>query len=213
MKKIWIALFFFCIASFSFGQEEKPMRVLITGFEIFGGNEINPSEQLILFVQKGNNIPGFSIKAIILPVAYFECWYVLQKNIEEFDPDAVICFGYAPGSDKIRIESTAKNYDGGYLDNRQRSHQGIIVERGPQKYKSGLPMAKIQKELEKADIPVGITYSAGTYVCNHIFYQLMHYASQQKKIKAGFIHVPLWSVQGNPSLWKMLECVLGALKQ
>jgi len=219
-KHSWIGIpiiFFVLIViefSFPYNAISKPSsgyRILITGFEPFGGFDSNPSEELVHFINSkfSNNSPNnFTIKGVILPVTYFESWKIFFRNINSFNPDFVISLGYAPGSNKIRIESTAKNKDRGSKDNKGVSHYGPIIPNGALTYNNALPIRNIQKALGENGIESYISNDAGGYLCNHIFYNLMHHGGIGPKMKAGFIHIPSWSVE---RLWKAIEIAIKVL--
>lgn len=168
------------------------MKVLITGFEPFGKHRINPSQNLI------NAIPTDSVDNIqlfkhILPVDTDQTPKRLLHTMDEHSPDAVLSFGLAPGRQKITIERLAVNLmDFRIPDNNGKtiSEQPIIKD-GPAAYFSTLPVRGILDALQSAGIPADLSMSAGTYLCNQVFYTMMHHITTRKlPTLAGFIHLP-----------------------
>jgi pyroglutamyl-peptidase len=168
------------------------LRVLLTGFEPFGGEKINPSFEAI----KRIDFQKLSCEAWVLelPVVFYESSKLIIERIHEIKPDIIIMVGQAGGRKEISIERIAINLD----DSKVPDNKGVTPRQdpisvfGPVAYFSTLPIHAIQRELEDANIPCGISNSAGTYVCNHIFYSTMHELAQlhTSKLMAGFIHVP-----------------------
>ena len=165
--------------------------ILLTGFEPFGGSHINPSIEACKPLD-GKTINGVKIKVVQIPLRYDEVKPDLIKAIEETKPVAVICTGQA-GSSIINLERVAINV----VDARLPYNCGTqpvdktIDPTGPAAYFSKLPLRKLLSALTEAKIPAVISNSAGTFGCNHIFYELMHYVSESHiDIPAGFIHVP-----------------------
>lgn len=167
------------------------MVILITGFEPFGNDEINPSYEAVKRIGL-ENIEHQIIKAC-LPVVFHRSLEELYKLIEEHKPDLVLCVGQAGGRTHMTIERIGINLDDARIpDNAGNSpvDQVIIVE-GSDGYFSNLPIKAMAYEMNANGIPTSISNSAGTYVCNHILYGLMHYIHEKNPhIKGGFIHVP-----------------------
>jgi pyroglutamyl-peptidase len=184
-------------------------KILITGFQPFGGYENNPSEELVHFVNLHHKqFEDCLIKGVVLPVAYFESWEILNQNINAFKPDIVISFGYAPDTNGMRIESIARNYDGGSSDNSGKSHCGEIISDGTLRCNSTLAIEEINKALIKNGFSSFISDDAGEYICNHIFYNLMNYSRSYPEMKAGFIHIPSWTVEGKKGLFEALKIII-----
>jgi pyroglutamyl-peptidase len=170
----------------------EPMKtILLTGFEPFNGSNINPSIEACR-PHDGKTINGVKIKVVEIPLRYDEVKPALVKAIEETQPTAVICTGQS-GSSTINLERVAINV----ADARIPYNCGTkpvdkpIEQDGPVAYFSTLPLRKLLTTLMEAKIPTVISNSAGTFGCNHIFYELMHYVSVNSlDIPAGFIHVP-----------------------
>ena len=167
------------------------MRVLITGFDKFGGESINPSNLCV------NSLPdvidNIEIKKITLPTVFKDSSRVLEENIDLFSPNIIICVGQAGGRSKITPERIAINIDDARIpDNNGNSPIDETIRKdGENAYFSTLPIKAIVDELNKNNIPSAISNTAGTFVCNHIMYESLYLASKKyPNIKAGFIHIP-----------------------
>jgi len=165
--------------------------ILLTGFEPFGGSHINPSIEACKPLD-GKEYNGYKVKVAEIPLRFNEVRSNLVKAIEETKPSAVICTGQA-GSSMIRPERVAINV----ADARMAYNCGKkpvdepIVDDGPVAYLSTLPLRKMLAAIEEEKVPVTISNSAGTFGCNHIFYDLMHHIEEKELgIPGGFIHVP-----------------------
>lgn len=167
------------------------MKIIVTGFAPFGGDVINPSYEAVKLLP--DTLDGCELIKLEMPVSYEACRTILEWMIPLYCPDCVVCLGQAKGRTAITPEyvainlkhSTAPdNSDVVYLD-------APVIPDGPAAYFTTLPVREMVTDLQNADLPGFVSYSAGTYVCNCLMYQLMnllntHYPS----IKGGFIHVP-----------------------
>ncbi|RKP56633.1 pyroglutamyl-peptidase I [Pararobbsia silviterrae] len=167
--------------------------ILITGFEPFGDDAVNPSWEAALRVD-GERMGDATIVARRLPCVVGTVQAALIAAIEETNPDVVIGVGLAAGRADISIERIAINIvDARIPDNA--GHQPIdepVIEEGPAAYFSALPIKAIARDLREAGIPASISQTAGTYVCNAMFYALRHYiATARPALRGGFVHVPL----------------------
>ena len=172
------------------------MKVLMTGFDPFGGESVNPAYEAVKALP--GEIEGAQIIKREVPTVYGKAARILKQEMEKIHPDIVICVGQAGGRAGISIEKVAINYrDARIQDNAGNQPQDCpILAEGTDAYFATLPVKKIVAELQKAGIPAQISYSAGTFVCNDIFYSLMHMAANEYPgIKAGFIHVPFIPLQ------------------
>jgi len=166
------------------------MKILLTGFEPFGKATSNPSGEIV------KQISGDNIVTAILPVAYAKSAERLLALIEEHDPDVVICLGQAEGRTEITPERVAINLDDARLaDNEGVLRSGIkIIDGGPDAYFSTLPVKEIVEVIKAKGVPAAVSLSAGTFLCNHIFY-----VAQNKftgtNVRSGFVHVPLMDEQ------------------
>ncbi|MEB6550452.1 pyroglutamyl-peptidase I [Heyndrickxia sporothermodurans] len=167
-------------------------KVLITGFDPFGQDQINPALEAIKRF-KDRIIENVEVVTLEVPTVFHESIKVVIKAIELHQPDVVICVGQAGGRTQITPERVAINIDDARIpDNRQKQPiDEAIVENGPVGYWSSLPIKRIVHNMKKSGIPSAISNSAGTFVCNHLFYGVMNYIEKNTPhIRGGFIHIP-----------------------
>jgi pyroglutamyl-peptidase len=185
-------------------MKQSITAVLVTGFEPFGGEKENPSA-LIARSLHGQLIGGCQVTGVVLPCVFGEAITVLKRALREVQPGLVICVGQAGGRAEITPERIAINLDDARIpDNAGRQPMDRpIVRRAPVAYWSTLPIKAIVAALRRRKIPATVSPTAGTYVCNHVFYGLMHALRRKPGIRGGFIHVPFLPEQasaGQPSL-------------
>jgi pyroglutamyl-peptidase len=174
-------------------------NVLLTGFEPFGGESINPSGEIARQLH-GTVIGGHRVVGALLPCVFGAAITELKKQIRVTKPVLVICVGQAGGRPEITPERVAINVDDARIpDNAGRQPvDRPIVRGGPAAYWSTLPIKAIVAELQRRKVPAAVSQTAGTFVCNHVFYGLMHELRRQKKVRGGFIHVPFLPAQAKP---------------
>lgn len=180
------------------------MKILVTAFEPFNGRDINPS-QLILEQLEASE--GVTLMKELLPVEFKATTEILKKRLKEHRPDVVISLGQAGNRPEISVERVAINLDNCRSSNGQKviaDNAGDtpvdepIVADGPQAYFSNLPVWEIVEAIQKVGVDAAGSYTAGTYVCNHVMYTVLHeVAINYPDMKAGFIHVPFLPEQ-NP---------------
>lgn len=167
------------------------MKVLVTGFEPFGGEKINPALAAVKLLPK--EINGAQVIVRELPTVFRKSIDVLFSEIEKVNPDVVICVGQAGGRFAISVERVAINVDDARIPDNE-GNQPVdepIFPDGENAYFSTLPIKRIVEAIKKEKIPAEVSNTAGTYVCNHVMYGVLYYASKKKpNMKAGFIHVP-----------------------
>jgi pyroglutamyl-peptidase len=166
-------------------------KVLITGFEPFGGERVNPSWEVVKQLND-MELAGARIIARQLPCVFGAALEALNAAIDEVQPVMVLAIGQAGGRTDITIERVAINVDDARIPDNQ-GQQPIdepIVESGPAAYFSTLPIKAIVDSMREAGIPASVSQTAGTYVCNHVMYGLLHRLNSQQAIKGGFIHIP-----------------------
>jgi len=182
-------------------------NVLITGFEPFGGDTLNPSAQAARELD-GRIVAGQRVTGIVLPCVFGESLVALRREIRRLKPGLVICAGQAGGRGQMGVEGLAVNIANAAMPDNA-GHQPVncrVVRRGPAAYWSTLPVEAIVAALQAADLPASVSHSAGTFVCNHVFYGLMRMLAQMRAVRGGFIHVPYLPAQarriagGTPSL-------------
>ena len=166
-------------------------KVLLTGFEAFGGSVINPSEIAVSRLD-GTTIAGSEVVGLTLPCAFGSALDVLRHAIHRHRPKLVVCAGQAGGRSEISIERIAINVDDARIPDNLGAQpiDQPIVRSGPPSYWSTLPIKSIVHELQLAGIKSGVSQTAGTFVCNHVFYGLMRTLAPKKGVRGGFVHVP-----------------------
>jgi len=166
-------------------------NVLITGFEPFGGERLNPSWEVVKQLND-MELVGARIVARQLPCVFGAALDALNAAIDEVQPVMVLAIGQAGGRTDITIERVAINVDDARIpDNQgQQPVDEPIVAGGPAAYFSTLPIKAMVSSMREAGIPAAVSQTAGTYVCNHVMYGLLHRFSGQREVKGGFIHIP-----------------------
>ncbi len=154
--------------------------MLLTGFEGYGGRSLNPSEQVVKRLA-GTEIAGLRVVGHTLPVNYRELGPRITQLIEELRPRAVICLGLWPGSPLLRLERIAVNIaDFEIPDNVGLMTRGPVVEGGPEACRTTLPIHAIQERLLAAGIPVRLSASAGTFLCNALMYHALRACAERR---------------------------------
>ncbi len=167
------------------------MRFLITGFAPFGESRLNPSYEAVRLLP--DTLGEHEIFRAEIPVVYGKCTDVLLAEIDKVRPDCVLCLGQAAGRDVISLENTAVNVRAsGSPDNAGVKYEGDPIDAdGPESLPSNLPLKEMLAALKEIGIPAKISYSAGTYVCNDLFYSLLRFIGKEKpRLSGGFIHIP-----------------------
>lgn len=170
--------------------------VLLTGFEPFNGATINPAWEAVRALEGWEGMVGehrFRVEVRQLPCVFGQAIEDLVAMVDDVHPDVVIAVGQAGGRPDISVERVAINVDdAAILDNGgQQPVDAAIAAEGPAAYFSTLPIKAIVRALREQGLVAGVSQTAGTFVCNHVFYGLMHHAAgRSQPIKAGFIHVP-----------------------
>jgi pyroglutamyl-peptidase len=167
-------------------------NVLLTGFEPFDGLDLNPSEEIAREIN-GATIARHKIVGALLPCVFGAAIKELKHQLKLHSPDIVICLGLGGGRRALTPERVAINLDDARIpDNSgQQPLDKPVVKDGPAAYFSTLPIKAIVQSLQKRDIPAEISPSAGSFVCNHVFYGLMHeLALHRPEVRGGFMHVP-----------------------
>jgi pyroglutamyl-peptidase len=166
--------------------------ILLTGFEPFNQETINPAWETVRALD-GWSEDGFRVVARQLPCVFGEANDAMARALAALDPAVVIAVGQAGGRCDLSVERVANNIDDApIMDNRQQQLvDQPIVPGGPAAYFSTLPIKAIVQALRAAGLPASVSQTAGTFVCNHVFYGLMHAAASRKgSMRAGFIHIP-----------------------
>ncbi|MFI5357704.1 MAG: pyroglutamyl-peptidase I [Opitutales bacterium] len=176
-------------------------NVLLTGFEPFGDERLNPSAEIARLLH-GEVVAGHPVRGVLLPCVFNASLRELRRELDRGEPALVVCLGQAGGRGAITPERLAVNVDDARIpDNAGRQPvDRPVVRGGPAAYWSTLPIKAIVRRLALRGIPAEVSQSAGTFVCNHVFYALMHALRGRRAVRAGFIHVPWLPGQGRPHL-------------
>lgn len=167
------------------------MKVLITGFDPFGGETVNPALEAVKKLP--DTIAGAEVIKVEIPTVFKKSLEKIEENIIKHNPDIVISVGQAGGRSDITVERVAINIDDARIpDNETNQPIDIaIFEDGENAYFSNLPIKAMVQEVKNGNIPASVSNTAGTFVCNHVMYGILYMASKKyPNIKGGFIHVP-----------------------
>ncbi len=167
------------------------MKILVTGFDPFGGEAVNPAYEAVKLLPK--SIKGAEIITIEIPTVFSRGAERVEKAIVEHKPNAVVCIGQAGGRSCISIERIGVNLKEASIpdnDGNQPADEKI-KEDGENAYFATIPVKAMVNNVRKNGIPSHLSYTAGTYVCNDVMYSLLYMLDKKyKDIKGGFIHVP-----------------------
>jgi len=169
----------------------KHPRILLTGFTPFGNEDINPSWEAVRALD-GKHIAGHSVVARLLPTAFADSARELAQAVDDIAPTLLLGVGQAGGRSRISIERVAINVqDARIADNAgaQPIDEPIVAD-GPAAYFSTLPIKAMLKALLAEGLPAEVSNTAGTFVCNHVAYLMLHLAAKHRGLRAGFIHIP-----------------------
>ena len=167
------------------------MKILITGFDPFDKDTINPSWEIVKSLPPV--IEDVQIIKSEIPTVFIESRLKLIELMDRHSPDVVIAVGQAGGRDVISVERVAINIDDARIaDNRgNRPIDDAIFADGDNAYFSNLPVKAIVRDLQSRKIPANLSNSAGTFVCNHIMYSLLYHIHKNNlSVRGGFVHVP-----------------------
>ncbi len=194
------------------------MRILVTGFEPFGGQSLNPSWEVARALH-GLQLQGAMVVAVQLPCVFAQALPALQQALMQHTPDIVLALGQAEGRCDLSVERIAINVmDARIPDNAGAQPIDVpVIAGGPASYFSTLPIKSLVAGLRASGFPASVSQTAGTFVCNQVFYALQHTLAGQG-VHSGFVHLPLLPEQAahwpGPSLpsWP-LSLQLAAVKQ
>ena len=179
--------------------------VLVTGFDPFDGATINPSWEAARALN-GQAVGGHRVVAGQLPTEFARSLPALQALLQAYRPALVVCCGLAGGRPAISLERVAINVqDARIPDNAgtQPVDEPVAPEAGaPAAYFTTLPVKAMRRAMQQAGIAAEVSQTAGTFVCNHVFYGLMHHLARRgpQGARGGFIHLPWLPGQGEPSM-------------
>lgn len=167
------------------------MKILLTGFEPFGGESANPSWEAVAHLP--DRLGEAELIKCKLPTSYMRAVPCLKEAIDKSHPDIVICIGQNGKSGSIHLETTAVNY----ADSREPDNDGVILQEqkiavdGEEGYAVRLPVQRLKEALEREGLEAELSDSAGTYVCNYVLYSLLELCRKDyPDMQGGFVHVP-----------------------
>jgi pyroglutamyl-peptidase len=173
------------------------MRILLTGFEPFGGDVVNPSWEIARALD-GSTVGGAQVVACQLPCVFGRAPQVLRQALAQGPFALVVALGMAGSRTGLSFERIAVNLDDAPIpDNAgQQPVDRAVLPQGPAAYFSTLPVKRMVDTVRAAGIAADTSQTAGTFVCNHVFYQLMHGLARTPHAPfAGFVHVPVLPAQ------------------
>ena len=172
------------------------MKILVTGFDPFGGEKVNPALEAVKSLP--SEIHGAEIHWVEIPTVFYKSAEVLETAIVRFQPDAVLCIGQAGGRASLTPERVAINQDDARIPDNQ-GNQPIdtpIRLDGQAAYFSTLPIKAMVQAIKEEGLPATVSNTAGTFVCNHLMYQALYLADKKfPHMRAGFMHIPYMTEQ------------------
>lgn len=167
------------------------MKILVTAFDPFGGESINPAQQAVERLE--DSIGGHQIHKLVVPTVFGKAAEMVIREMDTLCPDAVVCVGQAGGRKAVTPERVAINImDANIKDNAGNQPQDEqIVHGGPAAYFSTLPIKKMLSGIREVGLAADVSNTAGTFVCNSLLYSVLHHAAtHMPETGAVFIHVP-----------------------
>lgn len=183
----------------SAGVKHRAPVVLLTGFEPFGGDTVNPS-WLVAQALHGQVIEGATVESLCLPCVFGVSLDVLRQALLRHRPVLVLALGLAANRTALSLERVAINLD----DARIADNAGAqpldqpVAPGGPAAHFSTLPVKAMVQAMLQAGLPAEVSHTAGTFVCNHVFYGLMQQLRRRPGVRGGFMHLPLLPMQAAP---------------
>lgn len=172
------------------------MKILVTGFDPFGGEKINPALEAVKSLP--SVIHGAEIRWVEIPTVFYQSAEVLEAEIDRYQPDVVLCIGQAGGRASLTPERVAINQDDARIPDNQ-GNQPIdtpIRLDGEAAYFSTLPIKAMVQAIKEEGLPATVSNTAGTFVCNHLMYQALYLADKKfSHMRAGFMHIPYMTEQ------------------
>lgn len=167
------------------------MKILLTAFDPFGGEKVNPALEAVKLVP--NSVAGADIIKLEVPTVFRASIDMVARAVEETGPDAVLMIGQAGGRPDMTPERVAINIDDARIPDNQGNQpiDAPIEATGAPAYFSTLPVKAMVEAMRQADLPASVSNTAGTFVCNHLMYGVLHLlATRYPKVRGGFMHVP-----------------------
>ena len=167
------------------------MKILVTGFDPFGGEKVNPALEAVKSLPY--EINGAELHWAVIPTVFYKSAEVLEAEIVRYQPDVVLCIGQAGGRAGLTPERVAINQDDARIPDNQ-GNQPIdtpIRLDGEAAYFSTLPIKAMVQAIKEVGLPATVSNTAGTFVCNHLMYQALYLADKKfPNMRAGFMHIP-----------------------
>lgn len=172
------------------------MKILVTGFDPFGGEKVNPALEAVKSLPSVIHVA--EIRWVEIPTVFYQSAEVLEAEIVRYQPDVVLCIGQAGGRASLTPERVAINQDDARIPDNQ-GNQPIdtpIRLDGEAAYFSTLPIKAMVQAIKEEGLPASVSNSAGTFVCNHLMYQVLYLADKKfPHMRAGFMHIPYMTEQ------------------
>ncbi|RTZ11645.1 pyroglutamyl-peptidase I [Streptococcus pneumoniae] len=172
------------------------MKILVTGFDPFGGETVNPALEAVKSLP--SEIHGAEVHWVAIPTVFYKAADVLETAIVRYQPNAVLCIGQAGGRASLTPERVAINQDDARIPDNQ-GNQPIdtpIRQDGQAAYFSTLPIKAMVQAIKEEGLPATVSNTAGTFVCNHLMYQALYLADKKfPHMRAGFMHIPYMTEQ------------------
>ena len=198
------------------------MKILVTGFDPFGGETVNPALESVKSLP--SEIHGAEVHWVAIPTVFYQSAEVLEAEINRYHPDAVLCIGQAGGRASLTPERVAINQDDARIPDNQ-GNQPIdtpIRLDGEAAYFSTLPIKAMVQAVKEEGLPATVSNTAGTFVCNHLMYQALYLADKKfPHMRAGFMHIPYMTEQvinkpntasmSLPDIVRGIEAAIGAI--
>lgn len=172
------------------------MKILVTGFEPFGEETINPAAEILK--QLPETINSAKIITMLVPVVRYRSIDMIREEIKRSDPDIILSLGQAGGRAKLTVERIGINVDDQRIpdnDGKQVIDEAIYAD-GPDAYFASIPVKKVVQYINDAGVPAAVSNTAGTFICNHVLYGIRYWLEREYPgKKSGFIHVPFLPAQ------------------
>jgi pyroglutamyl-peptidase len=199
------------------------VRVLVTGFQPFLDEKVNPTQAIVEFVNScefhkvDSKLSRLDVRGLVLPVEFDQAFHRLEQERISFRPEVIVSFGLAGGRQTFDIEMLAVNERGGEQsdrgDNQGKVFSGPIDPTSPRVLSTTLPVDVIRGFLSAANVPNRKSFSAGTYVCNDLFFKTQE-RLRFTRVRSGFVHVPRIKSPGSVSdglEWPIFEAAVIAI--
>lgn len=186
-------------------------RILVTGFDLFGGQPVNPAREAVLRLPK--TVGGYEIAKLEIPTVFGLAAETVLQTAEELRPHAILCVGQAGGRAAVTPEVVAINLrEASIPDNAGNIPVHTpVIENAPAAYFATLPVRDMVQAVKERGIPCALSYTAGTFVCNDLLYTLLHHY-RDTDVKVGFVHIPYLPEQAGEGVPSMeLNTVVEAL--